>query len=574
VAALAVDARPNGADPPARQLFGVPGLGPVVAMEWASPTVLVVAYTGGIVRYTEAPAGRWLDEQWPLTAASVAIPAAATITDIALVPGTANFYVTTTGDAFDPTADTVWFFDSAVAGGTFTASVLRRRLDTPPPPAPPVTSGPLDPAYAVVVDPAAPTVVYVGTATGVWRGTRTPGVAVHVWDPFVNGLPTATVQDLDIWHHPAGADPRPRLLRAGVQSRGVWEVDLARDAVRMTYLRVHARDDRRILPTPMANPRRRVGAADEPVFASPDIVVRPQWPRAAAPRFVAGPLMTPGNAPAYETWTFQTAFRWRYPSVVADGVFSEAFGDLVAMERDRLGLPNRTARIDQALWTAVVGNPATPAAGIHLDAAGAVTGVAGDSLAVFRAPWQTAASAASLVAPATEIDVLDLVVPVRETSGVQTVYREPCTVDVLLHHRDTRQVPPNQAFAVLLWRSGAALEPLLNAGIGDVAAYVAALVGGIVGPPTPVGWNVATAGLGAAIQRLPVSLDARLPRAVPIDVDLSGVTAGHRVLFLAISGSSLDAAVVPPVGAPATVRDLVRAWPYAACRAVRVVRRP
>lgn len=571
------DARPAGGDSPARQNIGVTPFGSVVAMDWASPTVLVTACTGGIVRYTEAPPGTWADTQWAQSAAT--IPAAVTITDIAAVPGTPDFYVTTTGDITNTATETVYFFDSNLGGGTFVQTDLRRQLDLP---GPPVVPGPLDPAYAVVVDPVTPTIVYVGTATGVWRGTRTPGVAKHVWAPFVNGLPQATVQDLDIWHDPTDtpATPKPDsplLLRAGVQSRGVWEADLAHNAVRQTYLRVHPRDDRRIFPTPLANPRRRPGATAEPVHASPDIVVRPRWPLAAAPRFAAAPLMAPGNAPRYELWTFQTAFRWRYPSIVADGEFTDAFSDLIVLERNRLGLPNQTARIDQALWDAVVGNAANPAAGIHLDLNGQVTAVAGDPLAVYRAPWQSGGTAASLSAPATEIDVTDLVLPVLPGAGLQTAYREPCTVEILLHHRDARAVPANGAFAVLLWQSGPALDPLLNAGIGDVAAFVAGLVAGGA-PANPAGWNVATTGGGAdaALNRLGVALDGRLPRAVPIDVDLSlpGVPAAHHVvLFLAIAGSTSDAAVVPATGNPATVRGLVLNWPYAACHAVRVVTR-
>ena len=50
---------------------------------------------------------------------------------------------------------------------------------------------------------------------------------------MVDGLPEAEVQDLDIWVDPTVAAPvaaTARLLRAGVQARGVWEVDLAADA--------------------------------------------------------------------------------------------------------------------------------------------------------------------------------------------------------------------------------------------------------------------------------------------------------------------------------------------------------
>lgn len=575
VAAAATDPRSGGGDLPAQQAVGVPpGFGSVVALDWASPTVLLAAYSGGIVRYTEAPAGRWLDEQWPLTAATVAIPANATLTDIAAEPGTSNFYVTTTGDGTDPTVETLWYFDNAVAGGTFQPTGLRRMLDVPAPPAVAVTQGPLDPAYAVVVDPASPMVVYVGTATGVWQGTRTPGTMPLAWSPYANGLPQATVQDLDIWRDPGGA-VSPRLLRAGVQSRGVWEVDLSAAAKRETYVRIHARDDRRRLPTPLANPRRGVAAPPEAVHASPDIAVRPQWPVAAPPRFLAAPLITPGNAPRYQTWTFQTALRWRYPAVVADGTFSEAFGDIVAMERSRLGLANATARIDQALWNAVVGSAAVAGSGIRLDANGAVSAAAGDPLAVYRAPWQTADSPQTRTAAATELDLLDLVQPVQEAGGVWTVFREPTTVDVLLHHRDARAVAANRSWGLLLWQSRQTSAELLNLALPDLVALTTAAVAGVALPAVGT-WNVATLGGGAALHPLGVALDARLPRAVSFDVNLSGVTAGHRVLFLAIVGSRDDDVqpVEAPTGAPATVRDLVLGWPHAACRIVRVVARP
>ena len=67
-------------------------------------------------------------------------------------------------------------------------------------------------------------------------------------------------------------------------------------------------------------------------------------------------------------------------------------------------------------------------------------------------------------------------------------------------------------------------------------------------------------------------LDARLPRAVPIDVDLGGVDEFHRVLLLAIAGSDGDRCAADPVGlaAGATVSDLVQRWPYAAIRLVTV----
>ena len=142
------------------------------------------------------------------------------------------------------------------------------------------------------------------------------------------------------------------MLRAGVQSRGVWEVDLAQPETRRTYVRVHAHDDRRALPTPLANPRPRPAGTPLPVFASPDITVRPAWPVAAPPRFHS--TIQSGALPVYDLWTFQTAFRWLYPSCVADGRWTDAMRDLVRFHRSVLGL-SPGAFVDQTLWRHVVG---------------------------------------------------------------------------------------------------------------------------------------------------------------------------------------------------------------------------
>ncbi|MDN5766163.1 MAG: hypothetical protein L0H96_00075 [Humibacillus sp.] len=71
--------------------------------------------------------------------------------------------------------------------------------------------------------------------------------------------------------------------------------------------------------------------------------------------------------------------------------------------------------------------------------------------AVYRSPWQTALAPE---APGTETDVLELVQPVSVTADEWTTYRETVTVDVLLHHRDSRRAPIGSAMAYLLWRSG------------------------------------------------------------------------------------------------------------------------
>jgi hypothetical protein len=558
LAGAATDPRPGGADPFAQQLVGVvPGIGNIIQLRWASGRELLALYTWGLVRYTQnAGTGVWTPNILIPGAAGAPSSVLTTYTDIAPVPGTQDFYLTTTGETAAPDIDTCWFFDAATS--TLAATTLRHVLNAVFPPL-----GPLDPAYAVVVDPGATTNVYVGTVTGVWRGVRTPGVAAHAWTFFANGLPQAIVQDLGFWVDPAGTPGSPRLLRAAIQSRGLWEVDLASDEAQRTYVRVHARDDRRIFPTPMQNPRRSPTAPHEPTFTSPDIVVRPAANPPVPPtwQLPAASTINAGNVPPYQLWTFQTAFRWIYPSILADGQWSDQLADLVQLHRSVLGLPPGNF-IDLALWNAVVAT--------RLTAAGAVSAAPADPFAVYRHPWQSATSLTSL---ATEVDLLELVVPPGVVGNVWQVLNERSTIDVLLHHRDTRPLAANDAFVVLLWRAAPTQAALLALNPAAFPAYAAGLVGGAP-QPAPTDWNVVAATGGGVQHRLPIGLDARLPRAISIDVDFRGTAAGQRVLIVAMVASSVDRFVRPVTGAIAHMGDLVRRWPYAAMRLIRVGARP
>jgi hypothetical protein len=63
----------------------------------------------------------------------------------------------------------------------------------------------------------------------------------------MNGLPEAVVQDLSIFKG-SGL----KLMRAALQARGVWEVDLNNTTVTpLSYLRLFRTDTRRVVPTPM-----------------------------------------------------------------------------------------------------------------------------------------------------------------------------------------------------------------------------------------------------------------------------------------------------------------------------------
>jgi len=560
---------------------GVGPLGGVLALRWVTPTELLVLFARGIVRWNQT-AGRWRatillsPAVQPGTAASGASPTTL-LTDIVPVPGTQDFYLTTTGDLTNAAIDTCYHF----TGGAFNPTGLRSSL--PVPPGSPVgAAAPLEPAYSVALDSVAPAAVYVGTVTGVWNRIH-PAPAGTVWNRFDNGLPQAAVQDLSIWTDPtpvAGVIS-PRLMRAAVQSRGLWEANLAAPEPPRTYVRVHARDDRRRFPTPMANPRRGPGTTEENTFESPDIVVRPRANAGIIPPWTLGrQTIHEGDLHTYQLWTFQTAFRWLYPSVVADGQWTDTFGDLVELERVTRGLPAAAATppgqryIDKALWDAVIQNT-------RVDPDSGLPSVnAAHPLAVLRPAWHTPSRTLTGVlrqtVPATEVDLLETVQPRSVLNGAWQVHSEVSTVDVLLHHRDMRAVPEDGAFAILLRRSGPNRQTLLNSPGADLPALAADLLAGNAHAP-PTGWTVENGNVaGRTVHRLPVTLDARMPRAVSIDVDLAGVQRNHFVLFLAIVGSSADAFTQAPLNLPAspTVRQVARRWPYAALRLVQVAPRP
>ncbi len=96
-------------------------------------------------------------------------------------------------------------------------------------------------ANAIEIDPANPDTLFVALDLGVYRTTN----AGASWTLFNNGLPNALVKDL-VLH------PQARLLRAGTQARGVWEMSI--DAASMPdvdiYVRDSAVDTGRTTPSP------------------------------------------------------------------------------------------------------------------------------------------------------------------------------------------------------------------------------------------------------------------------------------------------------------------------------------
>ena len=152
-----------------------------------------------------------------------------------------SLYLALQGDLSAADSDQLWWFDGT---STWVKTGLRTKTTAS--------------VLAVVVEPGHLDTVYVGTTIGVFRTTVTFAGATPTFAPWTrldNGLPDVAVQDLSV--HSAGP---VRLLRAGTQARGVWELDLTGPVADRTFLRVHPYDSRRTSPTPLAAPFEKLGA--------------------------------------------------------------------------------------------------------------------------------------------------------------------------------------------------------------------------------------------------------------------------------------------------------------------------
>ena len=127
---------------------------------------------------------------------------------------------------------------------------------------------------AIEIDPTNTNNLFVAADLGVYRSNN-GGTS---WTAFNNGLPNALVKDL-VFHQPS------RLLRAGTQSRGVWEIAVDQAAIPEVeiYLRDSAVDTGRLSPSP--------SDVDDPFhlgskafwFQSPDIKIdSPSFQRPSA----------------------------------------------------------------------------------------------------------------------------------------------------------------------------------------------------------------------------------------------------------------------------------------------------
>ena len=367
------------------------------------------------------------------------------------------------------------------------------------------------PVYAVVVDPADSNTVYVGTASGAFKGTlsfdpgTSPPTPVWVFRPFSNGLPEAAVQDLSFFNN-GGV----RLMRAAVQSRGVWEVDLSTAAAptRLTFLRVHPSDTRRATVTSLLNPL-LPGPVTWDWHASPDVRLRPAPLEVAEVPPPAPAVVWAGASPdPFQLWVFQTALHRLDPRVRPNGIWSRQFASIL-IQRFHANIITPNA------WNNIV--------------------VATN---VFADPWD-----------GTEPSEADLFELVRERTqnqdptfgppSISPVQPRKYKVDVLIHHRDIRPVAAGQVRVLLLRRP---LDPNQATWPGiaisaDWKDKVVLTMGGGA-PALPDNWTVADAILPTHSSAS--DIDARIPRALTFDVNFAGAAAPAQFLVLAVVHSVPD----------------------------------
>ena len=440
-----------------------------------------------------------------------------------------SFYVSTSGAEKVPNMDTLWWFD----GGLKWYRTGLREEGVP------------SPAYAVTVDQHATgdkKFVYVGTGVGVWRGEFVDGDPPDwLWTRLDMGLPEAAVQDLTIEHYGDVV-----LLRAAVQSRGVWELQLDGPAPPTTYLRSTIYDGRRGASSVAATnyPSNAFAAPANFIwYSSPDIAVRPV-PGVVPPR-PKFPITKTNLAIGTRTralWQFQVALHHIDPAVRPDGKWTESFERrLAAFRGDHpvagVPVPDGSLRvIDSDVWDQVV--------------------VPGNA---FEPPWDGI--------EATEADLIELV---RHSPGLFSEAVQPpglLNVEVLVHHRGSRPILPADVRVALLriplstgssppgWEAVRIEQDVIDAVTG-------ALTPGNPLPTMPAPWSYAD--LGTAVRSPNFPVEARVPR--PVTFRISGGAVLDQFLLVAVVSTPAS----PVAASPSTVSDLVRSDHHFAARVISV----
>jgi hypothetical protein len=438
--------------------------------------------------------------------------------------GTSTLYVACTGVTGAPKMDTLWWFDGVK---TWHATGLRGASKAP--------------ALAVVAHPTDINTFYVGTTSGVYKGTfsRTgAGEPAWVFTDYSVGLPEAAVQDLAIYHDAAAP---MTLLRAALQARGVWEVDLRGPCDEKTFLRVHPYDMRRRTRTSLVDPLKSATASDLELFASPDINLRPAPPAVAAevPAAPAANIDAASPDPSHDLWTFQTAFRLLVPTCRPTGSWSRGFSRQLVTYKSPNGL-GALPEIDAPTWTNVV-----------------------TQARVWQEPWDGD--------DPTEADMLQLSVDFDDNTPATFMRVRRLAVDVLVHHRGLQQLAAASVNVLLLLRE--MTEPVSTwSALPLPAAFAGQVATAVTGGAIPAGGSFAGGWLAAdttPVRHPAGDLDAAHPRSTTFEVDLPATVTRGRYLLLAVCSSS-TATATPARLAGATLSDLLTTSSHSAARLLEV----
>ena len=420
--------------------------------------------------------------------------------------GSTTLYVACVGEHGAPKMDTLWWFDGVK---TWWPTGLRTAAKSP--------------ALSVMMHPTDANIVFVGTTIGVWKGIFgrvSTGDPSWEWLPFSSGLPEAAVQDLAVFHDPA--EPLT-LLRAALQARGVWEVDLRGPCDEKTYVRVHAFDSRRRAQTTLVDPTAAAPAPDLNMFRSPDIVIRPDVPATAGevPAF-GGIIDASHKSTSHELWAFQSAFRAIDPTCRPTGLWSEAFqSQLVAYKTDPANNLGNAPAIDAATWTSVV-----------------------TQARLWQPPWDGETP--------TEADFVDLPIDDNNSAVIVRFAERRLAVDVLVHHRGLEAITAGDVSVLLLIRHMTELRVDWASRPIDAAwktQTVSALTGGAIPAsgqwPGGGGWAIADT---TPVRHPLGDLDAARPQAASFKVSFPSSINNERYMLLAVCSSrtaTINAARLP-----------------------------
>ncbi len=435
-------------------------------------------------------------------------------------------YLGTAGHPSDADVDTLWWFDG---DKTWHPTKLRAKVPAP--------------VTAVLADPANPDTVYVGTTVGVFRGTRTltgPGAPTWAWVPLVRGLPEAPVEDLALYDNDG-----VRLLRAGIVSRGVWELRLGTDVEDVTYVRCHD-DDLRYRA--VAEEHARDLTTVRSWHGSPDL--RPRL----APAVLPAPTGIPWSFAAQPSTTrlrrFQASARKKFtdPRFRANGDWDRYFDE--ALKDHGCPVVGGAASVTQLFYDSVVTNATATAD-----------------------PWDSTAP--------TLADLLDVTPAVSEGSVGQSsmsVQRKPHKIDVVVHRRGLAPIDgANVRVTLLRWVDPAPRNradptdsttwPTTAVTFAAAANEVLNSSGGTFTTAPGPGWSFL--GTNAAARRKTLTgqtLDNLAPGVATFDLDFAGFAANRLVFLVAIIKDDAASAL-----ANAPLRDLARGNSHIAVRSLKVL---